>query len=300
MNFNPWTGRAGETPGDKFFHRVSQEPGGDFALIGFATHEGVRRNQGRIGAQEGPAALRKALAGLSVHRDYRVTDLGDIPCPEGGDLEAAQKTLAEVVAQAKTQGSTTVVLGGGHESAYGHFLGLLNSLAPGERLGIINIDAHWDLRSYETEGVHSGSGFLQMAHELQRRGQVFDYTVIGLEPLSNTRTLFQRAAQLGARFVPSDEKPDILENVVTQCLDRNTRVYLSICLDAFSSASAPGVSAPQPLGLDPRSVLPILNNLARSQKLMGWDMVELCPPLDPGGMTAKLGAYLCGLLMERF
>jgi formiminoglutamase len=75
-------------------------------------------------------------------------------------------------------------------------------------------------------------------------------------------------------------------------LERHERIYLSICLDVFASAYAPGVSAPQPFGITPIQALPILRRLAESGKVIALDIVELAPNYDPSGITAKLAASL--------
>src|SRR5690606_33597274 len=115
-------------------------------LLGFCCDEGVRRNMGRVGAIEGPAYLRKTLANLPVHfssEDLQLIDVGDIVC-ERGDLEGAQEALSQAVSTIIDNGGFPVVIGGGHELTYGHFYGIKKSTT--KTVGIINIDAHLDIR----------------------------------------------------------------------------------------------------------------------------------------------------------
>src|SRR5438105_3820550 len=102
-------------------YREDTEPG--IVLIGFACDEGVRRNGGRVGAKEGPRALRKALANMAWHGGKLVYDYGDIACPNQ-DLESAQHRLAAAVARVVGSGHRPLVLGGGHETAWGTFQGI--------------------------------------------------------------------------------------------------------------------------------------------------------------------------------
>ena len=125
----PWRGRVdrAEGPDALRWHQVVQPaaaataPG--IALLGFACDEGVRRNFGRPGAEEGPAALRRALGNLAWHGGPPLLDAGDVTCA-GGDLEGAQERLAAEVAALLRAGHRPIVLGGGHETAWGSFLGL--------------------------------------------------------------------------------------------------------------------------------------------------------------------------------
>src|SRR5262245_7932387 len=94
------------------------------ALLGFACDEGVRRNQGRVGAVAGPRAVRTALANLAGDPAVAsVYDGGNVPCDDR-NLEAAQGLLAVQVAAALADGHRPLILGGGHEAAWGTFRGL--------------------------------------------------------------------------------------------------------------------------------------------------------------------------------
>src|SRR5689334_24141000 len=86
------------------------------ALLGFACDEGVRRNGGRVGAKDGPRAIRQALANLAWHPWCAVYEAGDVSCSDG-ELEQAQAELAYRVASVLRGGHRVLVLGGGHETA---------------------------------------------------------------------------------------------------------------------------------------------------------------------------------------
>ena len=66
-------------------------------------------------------------------------------------------------------------------------------------------------------------------------------------------------------------------------------LYLSLDMDAIDPAFAPGVGTPEPFGMTPYEVLQVLNFL--SDRLVGFDCVETCPPADNGN-TAALAARL--------
>mgnify|MGYP002041236709 CR=1 FL=1 len=101
---------------------------GEAVILGFACDAGVARNQGRVGAAAGPAGIRKFMAGLPAHGLTRLLDAGDVAC-DGDQLEDAQEHLGLAVADLLQQGARPVVLGGGHEIAWGSFQGLARWLA---------------------------------------------------------------------------------------------------------------------------------------------------------------------------
>ena len=120
-----WKGRhdGDGTAHLRFHHLVGQSPTATYTLIGFASDEGVRRNHGRIGASLAPDAIRTQFSNLPVHQSISISDWGTIYC-EDAALEAAQEQLATAVDACLQQGSKPVVLGGGHEVAFGSFSGL--------------------------------------------------------------------------------------------------------------------------------------------------------------------------------
>ncbi|MGI9552375.1 MAG: formimidoylglutamase, partial [Aurantibacter sp.] len=133
------------------------------AILGYACDEGVRRNQGRIGAVEGPSAIRKQLGRMPNHLDLetKLLDVGSILCHDG-DMEAAQSRLSEKVFQLLENKTFPILLGGGHDIAYGHYNGIKQYLGKNKSVGIINFDAHFDLRKNE-KGNNSGTPFYQIA-----------------------------------------------------------------------------------------------------------------------------------------
>lgn len=267
-----------------------------FGLIGFCCDEGIKRNLGRVGAAEGPQALRQALAKLPVHnQNFSFYDIGDIICIDD-DLESAQQALADVVSHLLHNNIIPIVIGGGHEVAWGHYQGIVKK-SPQKKLGIVNFDAHFDMRSLLSNNQgSSGTPFLQIAQDCEMHKRLFDYNCIGIQPTGNIRQLFETAKKYDVKFILAEE---LHQNDFQKCTgllnalnDKNEIIYLTICLDVFAACYAPGVSAPQPLGLTPWQVIPLIRQLARSGKVVSYDIAEFCPKYDTNQQTAKLAAAL--------
>lgn len=302
----PWKGRTDPEPHSERWHQKVQPLNGSgapgCALLGFACDAGVARNQGRVGAAEGPAALRQALAPLAWHRCGPAYDAGDVRC-KGDAMEDAQQVLADRLKPLLDAGHQPIVLGGGHEIAYASWTGLAQHLAGrGEtapRVGIINFDAHFDLRD-PANVRSSGTPFSQIADDSQQRGWPFRYACLGVSRAANTRALFNRATELGV-LVREDRDFDTrylnaiqrdLERFIARC----DHLYLTIDLDVLPAAEAPGVSAPAARGVSLALIEPLIERIRDSGKLRLADLAELNPGHDIDGRTARVAARLVHLL----
>ena len=276
-----------------------------YCFLGFCCDTGVERNQGRIGASKGPSSIRKEMANLSCSfsKDTRLFDAGDIYCTDK-DLSSAQTDLSKAVKILRSKGYFPIVLGGGHELAFGHYMGIVNSLMdkgsnnqqPSKpSLGIVNFDAHLDLRPYEN-GPNSGSMFAQIADFCQNQDMQFSYMCVGVQKYGNTVNLFKRADQLCVDYIfAKDISENTLQEVKGQIIsfiDAHEHIYLTICTDVISSAYAPGVSSPQPFGLQPETALTLIKQVASSEKVASVDIAEVSPRFDEDNRTAKLAAII--------
>jgi formiminoglutamase len=292
---NGWGGRVDAGDGDsglrwhQIVRPVDEHTAGGVVLIGFACDEGVRRNQGRLGAAAGPAAFRRAASPLPVWPGLFLRDAGDIPCADG-DLDGAQQRYAHAVARAIGSGALPIGIGGGHEIAFGTYLGVAAGLTAGT-VGVLNFDAHFDLRR-EERGT-SGTPFLQI---LDHAGQRVRYRVMGISETSNTRALFETAHERGVSFV-LDEALTMTElerklEVLETWLERVDHLYLTVCLDVLPAATAPGVSAPAARGVPLEALEPLVTTAAGCGRLVAADIAELNPASDIDDRTARVAARL--------
>ncbi|USG67389.1 formimidoylglutamase [Brevibacillus ruminantium] len=262
------------------------------AIIGFECDEGVRRNQGRVGAAKAPNAIRQALSSLPWKRaegDHLV-DVGNVRC-QNEMLEEAQVELGEAVSALLSKSAKPIILGGGHETLYGHYLGVRKHIGKDASLGIINIDAHFDLRSYEQQ-PSSGTMFRQILENDPNS----HYFVLGIQRFGNTQELFDKADELGVRYVYEEdmtgERMHGILSALNEFIENHDHVMLTLCTDVLNAAFAPGVSAPSPFGLTPMVVRTLIRTVAAQKKTLSFDICEVNPVLDENGRTAKLGAYL--------
>ena len=277
-----------------------REPGAP-VLIGFCCDAGVLRNQGRPGAAAGPQEIRRALAGVPAHGVEALYDAGDIHCEEDR-LEQAQQVLAEAVAGELSAGTRPVVLGGGHEVAWGTWQGLrahLDAQGDDGRVLIVNLDAHFDLRS--SRPGSSGTPFDQIASACRQRGLPFDYACLGVSRLGNTAALFARADELGVRYVEDvamqERHLDARLAALRRWIDEAAHVYLSIDLDVLPAAVMPAVSAPAAYGVPMPVVEAIVETVRACGKLRVADLAEFNPGYDRDACGARVAARLAYRLL---
>ena len=282
------------------------------SLLGFCSDAGVARNKGRIGAKQAPDLIRRALANMAWHQPHSLIDLGNVICDDDL-LEQSQTQCAEVIASA-LRSTPVITLGGGHEVAWASFLGLakyfesLNVVKP-PKIGIINFDAHFDLRTFEHTSAaikpSSGTPFQQIANYCQQKQWPFHYACLGVSRACNTKALFQRADALNVWYV-EDKDLSHLNHVyhLTQLqhfIDNCDAIYLTIDLDVFPAAIAPGVSAPAARGISLDTLNLFLDRILHyKDKLVIADIAEYNPTYDIDSQTARLAARLCWDIANAF
>lgn len=261
------------------------------ALIGFPSDSGVVRNAGRPGAAGAPDQIRGRLKQLTPHAVHyhrhmhflkQVFDHGDLSV--SGDLKEDQARLSKVTADYLGQGVMPVIIGGGHETAYGHFLGYVEAE---KQVSIVNIDAHTDVRPIREGKPHSGSPFRQaLEHESHL---CKDYSVFGLSPESVSRDhhLFVSGKGGELRFHHETDLKSILYHLNSLKTDH---IMVTMDMDAVSQSAAPGVSAPAASGLSPDFWLRLAYRFGQHPKVTSFDLCEVNPRHDVDGQTVRLAA----------
>ena len=267
-------------------------------ILGFPTDEGVRRNGGRPGASAAPTEIRRLLYRLTPDAANplpfaellrHTLDVGDLVT--SADLEADQQRLGDAVADVLDAGAFPIVLGGGHETAFGHFLGYVKA---GRAVTLLNWDAHADVREPVDGRGHSGSPFRQaLLHpsRLARR-----YVVAGLLPHS--------VAAAHVDFVRSKKGDAVFRSALTsarvRALYKGMRgpVLASFDIDAVDQAFAPGVSAPAAGGLGSDLWLEAAFEAGRCPGVTSFDLVETNPAFDRDHQTARLAALTVWSLLR--
>lgn len=273
---------------------LSEEWRADIGLLGIPYDFAVGF---RPGARFAPAALREASGryALDPERGYfdpqrgprlkgaRLVDAGDVD-PLQLEYEPTFRRITEAAEALKQRVRLPVFVGGDHSVT----LPVLRAYR-GERFWILQLDAHLDF-SEERNGTRysNSSPFRRAAEELPGlEGRV----VVGLRGLRVSEEAYRSSLERGHVLVPAQAVREDLDGVIAR-LPRGGRVYVSLDVDVLDPALLPGTSSPEVEGLAYRETLAVLEGALQTNELVGLDLVELAPNLDPSGLSSLVAARL--------
>lgn len=257
----------------------------EVVLLGCPQDEGVRRNRGRPGAAEAPTAIRACfyklgVAGLSR---LRLFDLGDTQIQ--GTLEETHALQRRIVARLIGDGKLLISLGGGNDLAYPDLAGLAD--VAGRVLGL-NVDAHFDVRA--DWPANSGTPYRQLLDEgflaPERHAQ------LGSQPFANSPIYANYLAGLGVPVVSlRAARAEGLEAACARLLQPTAdAIFWGLDMDVVRAADAPGVSAPNPLGMTGEEFCKVAEIAGAHPRTRLIEITEVNPAFDLDQRTCRLAA----------
>jgi agmatinase len=253
----------------------------------------------QAGARLGPYHVRRASAFVQTfHPSHRLDVFAALRAVDGGNVAFPPSQPAVVRAQVEAEvarivaaGALPFLVGGDHSVALPALRAVAARHGP---LAVVHVDAHLDTSDGELWGdaFHHGTPLRHALREgLVARGQLFQ---IGIRASSADAAEAEYPVQFGARGFSIDAlaargAATVAAEVRRAVGDRP--VYLTFDVDAVDPAFAPGTGSPVPGGMSAREALALIRALA-GVKLVGMDVVEVCPPLDHAEITSHLAAHV--------
>jgi guanidinopropionase len=269
----------------------------DIAVVGVPMDLGVSN---RSGARFGPRAVRTierigpyhpTMRGVPKSR-VRAADVGDVPFRSRYSLEQSLEDIEQYYLQLKAQGVRPLSVGGDHSITYP----ILKALGRDAPLGLVHIDAHCDtMGAYDGSKFHHGGPFrlavLDGVLDPERTIQ------IGIRGSSNMYWEFSHASGMTVIYMEDFMRMGV-EAVIqkARAVVGDQPVYVTVDVDGFDPAFAPGTGTPEPGGLEAREGLALLRGL-QGLNIVGADVVEVAPQYDPTTNTSQLAAQI---LFEEF
>jgi len=282
-------------------NRMTKGGLGRVVLIGYPEDEGVRRNGGRVGAARGPARFRHWLlqGGVADNPEeaegllaLKVSDAGDV---SGPTLEEAQRALSAKVAQVLEEGGIPFVVGGGNDQSYANARALL-ARAGTRPLGVVNVDAHLDVRPPAGEHkIHSGAPFRLLLEDERFEGEnLIEFAAQGSR-VSREHAEFVRERRGRILWLSELRREGAADGVFQNCLGdlawRCPAIFVSFDLDVMAGSEAPGVSAPGIVGLKAEEALAIAYHAGAHPQVALFDLSEYNPAVEDE-RTGRLAAGL--------
>lgn len=219
-----------------------------------------------------PGAIRSRLARLSSFHGERGIDLRDVPVVDVGDSGSAPELRAPLV-----------VILGGHNAVTFHSLSAAGDLG---RWGLLTLDAHHDVRSYEPGAVGNGSP----VRALIDAGLPGDNVVqIGIHGFSNAGADRRWCEEQGVTVLGPEGVGDVgaqLDRLAKAC----ERIYVDLDIDVLDRAFAPGCPGSRPGGITPRELFAAAFTAGAHPSVAAIDIVELDPTSDLEHITTDAAA----------
>ncbi len=272
-------------------HFLSAQPGGAGRLVLVGAPYDLTQSF-RRGAAGGPVAVREASWSLEAYSPELDSDLAQVGLADLGDLHlqgldpaAAVQAVCDTLARLDPS-AVPVLLGGDHTVTVGAVRALVQRYS---HLRVVVFDAHLDLREEYEGSPWSHACTVRRIWEQLGDGRV---VVVGVRSGLREEWAFARSH---CRWWSSALALPETVHAELAC----SPVYLSVDLDVLDPAYAPGVGNPEPGGPSFSDLLRALY-LLRDLPVVGMDLVETAPALDPSGVTAVVAAKLLREMMLCF
>lgn len=242
----------------------------------------------RPGTRFGPAAIREVSTGLETYcpqldrdlEDIAYADIGAVEIPYG-DPEPVVNAVRHATSTVLAAGMKPLMLGGEHSISSGAVAAVAEQHPD---LVLVQLDAHADLRHEWLGARHSHACAMRRCLEVLPSQQLMQIAI-----RSGTCDEFKELRRSG-RLISIQDFPERMNTL------RGRPIYLTVDLDWFDPAVMPGTGTPEPGGFVWNDFAAVINEL-NNHRLIGADVVELAPQLDPSGISSVLAAKVTRSLL---
>ncbi len=276
---------------------ASRETDGvDVAVVGVPFDSGTSY---RSGARFGPRKIREAslllwgynqVLKVAPADQLQIVDYGDIDVVPV-DIHATMQAITSEVDAILEKGVAVAALGGDHSITLPLLRAHARRYGP---LAVVHFDSHPDTWNFEypSQPYSHGTPFRRALEE-----ELIDasaYIQVGIRGSTSGPEDLEHARQMGARVITIHKALEMGMEAVSQTIQEVVRghpVYVSLDIDAVDPAYAPGTGTPEVGGFNSIQILELVRGL-NGLNLVGFDLVEVCPPYDHSDITSILAANL--------
>lgn len=243
---------------------------------------------------------------VNPSRELTIVDYGDVAV-DNDSTERSMQHVREVVREIAATGAVPMIVGGDHSLEYPNVAALADVYGK-EKVSVIHFDSHYDAWWGEQAHLIShGYPVYRLINEGHVRGA--DYIQVGLRSGGLSVAAFKWMREIGMRYHNMAEVEQrgwaaIIDRVVAEASEDGRKIHISFDIDVLDPAFTPGTGTPVPGGITMREAITIVRRLCAESNVVGFDLVELHPYLDPTYKTTLnsvhiVKACLTGLAMNR-
>ncbi|MEN2767217.1 formimidoylglutamase [Ornithinibacillus xuwenensis] len=252
------------------------------------------------GAAFAPNTIREALQSYSNYSGEKqieltdeIIDFGDLimnPTDIIGNQQRIYEGLSDIFQTAAAE--NWLLLGGDHSVSYSAIKAFQETHT---NVGIIQFDAHHDLRNTKDGGPTNGTPFRRLLDDQIVSGE--NIVQIGIRDFTNAKAYHDYAMEQGITIYTMEDVREqaistIVRNEIDKLSNRVDAVYLSVDMDVLDQAFAPGCPAIGPGGMNSTTLLHAINKAAQYDIVKAMDIVEIDPTIDFRNMTSRVAAYV--------
>ena len=284
----------------------------DVAIVGAPLNMGSQwRDSGRQATTDlrlygWPMSGMDQYAMINVGRDMNIVDYGDIAI-DNDSTERSMQHVRDVIREIASTGAVPMILGGDHSLEYPNVAALADVYGK-EKVSVIHFDSHYDAWwGGDAHLIHHGYPVYRLINEGHVRGA--DYIQVGLRSSGVAASAFKWMREIGMRYhnmaeVEARGWDAVIDRVLSEAKEEGRKIHISFDIDVLDPAFATATGTPVSGGLNMREAITIVRRLCAESNVVGFDLVELHPALDPTYRTTLNSAHivkacLVGLAMNR-
>lgn len=242
---------------------------------------------------------------VSPFNELTIVDYGDIAV-DPMSIERSLPHIREIVREVASAGVIPIVVGGDHSLMYPDVAGVVDVYGKG-KVGIVHFDAHYDAGVADAHLISHGQPVRRLFDEELVPGK--NFIQIGLRGYWPGKEGFEWMREHGLRYhtmaeIEKDGWDKVMERVMKEALEGPEYIFISFDVDVLDPAYMPGTGTPEPGGLTTREAFPLVRRLCAEKEVVGFELVEVNPLVDPGYTSAQnadriLRECLTGIAMRK-
>ena len=242
---------------------------------------------------------------INPSRVLNIVDYGDVAV-DNNSTERSMQHVREIVREIASTGAVPMIVGGDHSLEYPNVAGLADVYGK-ERVSVIHFDSHYDAWWGRAELIGHGYPVYRLLNEGHVRHE--DYIQVGLRSSGTDKSVFKWMREGGMRYHTMAEIERrgwdaVIDRVLAEASEDGRKLHISFDIDVIDPAFTVATGTPVAGGLNMREAITIVRRLCAESNVVGFDLVELHPALDPTYKTTLNSAHiikacLVGLAMNR-